>query len=351
MKRPTPRIAPVIAERRRQRADVTRRRRLLSGALTASVVACAAAFSWHDTPEIPASLEYLSAVIPTPRARASADAFGKSGELLVRLAMPGSNVEYPLEVHGDPAKLSYQWIRSSDSSAFGIAQPLGAAEVPAPTTPGFYRLAVGTQDAMLLVEGITVAVMVPFERKLGNYLNGYRIGTYLGERFGGESERPAGFLEVYPRDAQIRLTKHLRVADFLTHDDQRSWPRYVAISTNLLDKLELVAAQVASLSGFAHTELKMDINSGFRTPEHNRGVKRAARDSRHQYGDAADVVIDANGDGRFTDYDSRMVALAVELVERNHPDLSGGLGVYTSRRYHTPYVHIDARGRRARWRG
>ena len=26
-------------------------------------------------------------------------------------------------------------------------------------------------------------------------------------------------------------------------------------------------------------------------------------------------------------------------------------GDYTSRRYSTPYVHIDARGNRARWRG
>ena len=351
MKRATPRIAPAIAERRRVRVDLSRRHRMVSGALTAAVVVSAAAFSWYDTPELPSSLQYLSAVMPTPRARSSADAFGKSGELMVRLAMPGSYVEYPLEVQGDPGVLSYQWIRTSDSTPYGMARPLGGPDLPAPSTPGFYRLAVGPENEMSIVDGITVAVMVPFERKLGSYLNGYRIGTYVGERFGQEAERPAGFLEVYPADAQIRLTRHLRVADFLTHDDQRSWPRYVAISTNLLDKLELVAAQVAALSGFRDADLKMDINSGFRTPEHNRGVKRAARDSRHQYGDAADVVMDTNGDGRFTEYDTRMVALAVELVERNHPDLRGGLGLYTSRRYHTPYVHIDARGRRARWRG
>ena len=311
----------------------------------------AAAFSWRDTPEIPGSLEYLSSVIPAPRARSSADAFGKSGELLVRLAMPGGWVEYPLEVQGDPGALSYRWVRSSDSSAFGETRPLGGANVAAPTTPGFYRLAVGPDSNLTVVEGITVAVMMPFERKLGDMLNGYRIGTYVGERFGAVAERPAGFLEVYPRDVNIQLTKHLRVADFLTHDNQRSWPKYVALSTNLLDKLELVATQVSLLGGFRHADLKIDINSGFRTPEHNRGVRRAARDSRHQYGDAADVMIDANGDGRFTDYDSRMVALAVELVERDHPDLLGGLGLYTSRRYHTPYVHIDARGHRARWRG
>ena len=31
--------------------------------------------------------------------------------------------------------------------------------------------------------------------------------------------------------------------------------------------------------------------------------------------------------------------------------LVGGLGLYTSRRYRTPYVHIDTRGKRSRWTG
>ena len=80
-------------------------------------------------------------------------------------------------------------------------------------------------------------------------------------------------------------------------------------------------------------------------------MRRAARDSRHQYGDAADVVMDADGDGRITSMDGTLVALAVEMVEMRNPELVGGLGLYVSRRYRTPYVHIDARGRRSRWRG
>jgi hypothetical protein len=78
-------------------------------------------------------------------------------------------------------------------------------------------------------------------------------------------------------------------------------------------------------------------------------VPRAAGDSRHQYGDAADVVMDANGDGRITARDGMLVANAVERVEYEHPDLAGGLGLYTGRQFRTPYVHIDTRGKRARW--
>ena len=218
-----------------------------------------------------------------------------------------------------------------------------------------YHLALVRGEKRRVVNEVTVAVMVPFAQKIGATLNGYRIGTYLAERIRGRADdAPEGFIEVGPEDVELQVTKHLRVSDFLTHDDQNTWPRYVALDPKLLDKLELVIAEVKRLQGVTDTSarvLTLDVHSGFRTPSHNRSVRRAARDSRHQYGDAADVVIDADFDGRFTAADSRLVALAVEMVEQDHPELKGGMGLYTSRRYRTPYVHIDARGRRARWRG
>ncbi|HEX7938676.1 MAG TPA: D-Ala-D-Ala carboxypeptidase family metallohydrolase, partial [Gemmatimonadaceae bacterium] len=130
------------------------------------------------------------------------------------------------------------------------------------------------------------------------------------------------------------------------------WPKYVALNPRLLDKLELVFAELERMNGgVAQQPLELDVNSGYRTPAHNKLVRRAASDSRHQYGDAADVVIDANGNGRIDRNDHRLVAAAVETVERQHPDLAGGMGIYTSPLYPTPYVHIDARGQKVRWRG
>jgi uncharacterized protein YcbK (DUF882 family) len=217
-----------------------------------------------------------------------------------------------------------------------------------------YHLALLRDGDRRVVENVTVAVLVPFQQKLGASLNGYHIGTYLAERLGGQHDAPEGFLEVQESDLDLNVTTHLHVSDFVTHDGQSGWPRYVALDPKLLDKLELVFAEVKRLRATAEDStrsLALDIHSGFRTPLYNRAVKRSARDSRHQYGDAADVAVDANFDGRYTAADSRLVALAVEMVEKDHPDLSGGMGLYTSRRYRTPYVHIDARGRRARWRG
>jgi uncharacterized protein YcbK (DUF882 family) len=101
--------------------------------------------------------------------------------------------------------------------------------------------------------------------------------------------------------------------------------------------------------------------SGFRHPSYNqRGVGKGgrARDSRHQFGDAADVYIDndrngrmddLNRDGRVNTADVRVIEDAVRRVEQRHPELLGGLGLYKSTSSHGPFAHIDTRGTRARW--
>lgn len=287
------------------------------------------------------------------RAASSADAFGKSGGVKLRLSLPGEPVVYPLGV-SDPARVRYTWARLVDSVAIGDTLPLDGAALRTPMLPGFYRLVLVRDSAEreVLPEPV-LGVMVPFAEKRGSTLNGYRIGTYLAERIGLGSERPEGFLPIGPGELELQVSTHLRLSDFVSHDQQRDvWPKYVALSPRLLDKLELVVLEVERLRGArAGRELALGVHSGFRTPAHNRGVERAARDSRHQYGDAADVVMDANGDGRITASDGALVARAVDAVEEANPDLAGGLGLYTSARYRTPYVHIDARGRKSRWRG
>ena len=102
--------------------------------------------------------------------------------------------------------------------------------------------------------------------------------------------------------------------------------------------------------------------SGFRTPQYNSlGVGRAggrARDSRHMYGDAADVYVDADGDGRMDDLDrdgritvkdAGWLARVAEEVEADYPAMTGGIGVYRANAVHGPFVHVDVRGTPARW--
>ena len=291
-----------------------------------------------------------------PLALASRNAFGRSGEVRVLFALPGDPVVYPMELRTDPAQMSYAWVPFADT---GSIQALPAESThpmeprfEAPSKPGFYRLALVRGAERVIVDGPALSVMWPFSAKLGNTLNGYRIGSYLAERLGTRTDEPAppGFVQIDEDKLDLPLTKHLRLSDFVTHDNQESWPRYAALDARLLDKIELVVAEIGKLSGKGDdASFELDVHSGFRTPLHNRRVKRAARDSRHQYGDAADIAIDSNGDGRITFADTRLIARAVEVVEEQHPDLVGGMGLYN--RGSASYVHIDARGRRARWRG
>jgi hypothetical protein len=77
------------------------------------------------------------------------------------------------------------------------------------------------------------------------------------------------------------------------------------------------------------------------------------------YGDAMDIYIDNNNDGRMDDLngdgridigDARVLAAAADRVEKKYPSLIGGIGVYRPKGgAHSGFVHIDTRGFRARW--
>jgi len=284
----------------------------------------------------------------------SGNAFGRSHEVKLLFTLPGDRVVFPLAVGGDPSTLSYEWTSLRGNETGFATLPMAGANLATPTQAGFYYLTLVKRGERQIIQEPIIVVMRPFQEKAGGLLNGYKIGTYLAEKLRGgrDKERPEGFLEVYPQYLDIAVSKHLRLHHFVTHDDQADvWPKYVALNPRLLDKLELVFAEVERIQNMPQQSLELDVNSGYRTPAHNRLVRRAASDSRHQYGDAADVVIDANGNGRIDRFDHQIVAAAVETVEKRFPDLIGGMGVYTSALYPTPYVHIDARGQRVRWRG
>jgi uncharacterized protein YcbK (DUF882 family) len=282
------------------------------------------------------------------RLKALPSAFGLSGEVRLQLRMPGERFEFPLEVGAAPDALRYHWLRATDSLPLTLvtAMSLGST-VTAPDRAGFYRLEVFAPDRRVIVDSVVVGVLLPFSAKRGSSMNGYRIGNYNWERERGDATAPPpGFVEVTPETAEMAVSTHLRLSDFITHDGQESWPRYVALDPRILDKVELVLRYLGSRDH----DMRVSVHSGFRTPLHNRRVPRAANDSRHQYGDAADLAIDVDGDGRVTYLDVLAVARAVERVERDHPELAGGLGLYGNRGT-APYVHIDVRGQIKRWRG
>jgi hypothetical protein len=209
---------------------------------------------------------------------------------------------------------------------------------------------------------LSLITLVPFDRKERGLLGTYRMGYWPAERRTPRSERyanPDGFIEVTRENQDTWISEHFRLRDFLTKDQRDVWPKYLVLREELVDKLELV---IADLQERGVAVRRMSVMSGFRTPQYNQqGVGKGgrAKDSRHQFGDAADVFVDNDGNGRMDDLnrdgrvdtrDAQIVIDAVERVEARHPELTGGAGRYRATRAHGPFAHIDVRGTRARWR-
>ncbi|MEO7521331.1 MAG: D-Ala-D-Ala carboxypeptidase family metallohydrolase [Gemmatimonas sp.] len=327
---------------------LSRRNTLLLG----GAAAITAAVLYQPPTELMAGSAAESVESRVPRVEVAPATRGVSGDVQMHFVRSGERLAFPLQVHGSPVGFTYQWVEVGSTVSGDVSRRLDSDTLLAPLEPGFYELVVTRGGVAQRLPNPRLAVLVPFELKLGSSLNGYQIGRYPAEWSRNEQgERPAGFAQVTKEQLDLPLTKHLKVRDFLTHDTQTIWPRYIAVDPRVLDKLELVLRELSRRRGEASMNFDVKVHSGFRTPAHNSGVEGAARDSRHLYGDAADVAIDADGDGRLTILDAYQVERAVDWVEKLHPELVGGLGVYSSRRFSTPYTHIDARGERKRWRG
>jgi hypothetical protein len=221
--------------------------------------------------------------------------------------------------------------------------------------PGIYAI-----DDTALSRPLSFIAMHPFAAKRGATLGGYRVGYWPGERMrvSNAYANPLGFIEVTRANQDTRISEHFRLRDFLTHDQRAVWPKYLVLREDLVDKLELV---IDELEREGHFVKRMTVMSGFRTPQYNAtGGNTAGRAelSRHMYGDASDVFVDNDGNGRMDDLngdgtvdyrDAQVILTAEERVEAAHRELAGGGGVYKATRDHGPFTHIDVRGRRARW--
>lgn len=208
---------------------------------------------------------------------------------------------------------------------------------------------------------LSLFTLHPFADKVNGRVGDYHIGRFPAEKRPARSaayENPDGFIEVTLENKDTRVSDNFRLTDFLTHDQKNVWPKYLVLREALVDKLELVLVELQHRGVKAE---RLTVMSGFRSPQYNqKGVGRGGRapDSRHQYGDAADILVDNNRDGRLDDLnhdgrvnskDLRILVDAIEAVERRYPELVGGLGLYRATRTHGPFVHVDVRGSRARW--
>ncbi len=275
--------------------------------------------------------------IPSVHLRSSAGAvvrgdslFGRSGALRARLLLSDELAAYPLLLD-----------RFGDSAI----------------APGVRTLNAFAGDDEFTFSFVT---LLPWRAKTGRFIKRYNVGFWPAERrkMPWNYENPEGFIEVTPENQFTQLSEHFTLASFITHDQREVWPKYVVLREELLDKLELVLQTLES-SGVPARHVQ--VLSGFRHPHYN-GLGSVegnmAQHSRHQFGDAADIIIDndrngrmddLNNDGRVDVADANVIQRAVEKIEIKYPELVGGVGVYHAMGPSGSFAHIDVRGERARW--
>ncbi len=208
--------------------------------------------------------------------------------------------------------------------------------------------------------GETVAlhafVMVP--RPAGATIHGFRVGRYERGALHGDRgyARPRGLVEVTEANRGTLVAPHFTLGQFVSKQPG-GYPKYLVLRERLLLKLEMLLEEAARV-GLPVTTFQ--IMSGYRTPYYNRSIGNETRYSRHLYGDAADIYVDENGDGVMDDLtgdgradleDARLLGGLIDQLSRSswYRPFEGGLGLYRANRAHGPFIHVDARGYRARW--
>jgi hypothetical protein len=227
----------------------------------------------------------------------------------------------------------------------------------APVRKGHYPIII-TDPTFTDTMVLNVFVMLPYGMVEGEYLNGYRIGTYPEKPLRNLEiyEPPDGFIEITEETKDIHISPHFQLKQFLCKQNN-GFPKYVVLRERLLSKLEIVLEKVNEAGYHCET---FHVMSGYRTPYYNE-IIGDVKYSRHIYGGAADIFIDVdpedgmmddlNEDGKINSDDADVLYDIVdELYGKPWYEVYvGGLGKYGCTECHGPFVHIDARGYRARW--
>mgnify|MGYP002857695991 FL=1 len=225
-------------------------------------------------------------------------------------------------------------------------------------TPGEQRLEIRSEDGQVNMS-LNVFVMVPAEKVQGGRLKYYHIGPYPDESEVKNKDvyvEPEGFIEVTQKNQDLLLSPHFKLKEF-TSKQRSGYPKFVYLRPSLLLKLEMLRREM-NMNNIHVSNLV--IMSGYRTPQYNKSIGNV-KFSRHVYGDAADIFVDNDGNYRMDDLNSDglvnikdadvMANMIAELNKRSeYKGLIGGLGVYGPKPHRGPFIHIDTRGIKARWR-
>jgi hypothetical protein len=273
-------------------------------------------------------------------------------EIMSVFALPNEKLKIGIKANNAADK--YRLYSAKDNT---IAAASRHWDWRAPAKPGHYLLKIADVDRQRNMS-LNIFVMTPFDQKKGEYLNGFQIGKYPQFTFKKLNiyKPPRGLVEVTPYNEDTLVSPHFKLKQFLCKQDS-GYPKYLVLKEKLLLKLELILEKVNEKGYRCDT---FHVMSGYRTPYYNKAIGNV-KYSRHIYGGAADIFIDENPiDGMMDDLnqdgkiDYRDAAIIYRIIDelygkKFYDSFLGGLARYKKTSNHGPFVHVDVRGRRARW--
>ena len=123
----------------------------------------------------------------------------------------------------------------------------------------------------------------------------------------------------------MKLTENFSKSEFDSKDGAE-------MPNDVLMNVQKLASQLQILRN--NINKPITINSGYRSPEHNKAIGGVSN-SQHLLGKAADIKVKG--------ISTRILAALIEDLINDGDMLQGGLGIYDT------FVHYDIRKSKARW--
>ncbi len=135
--------------------------------------------------------------------------------------------------------------------------------------PGVFNILLRARNQVRRLADVAILNPLP-----SNLIRDGRIGDYMVGEWPSRAERPAnlrgeeydqpsGLIAVTEENQSLPVSDHLTLGDFLTKGQENIWPKYVAITPELLDKAELT---IQELEAMGHPVENIGVISAFRHP-------------------------------------------------------------------------------------
>lgn len=190
--------------------------------------------------------------------------------------------------------------------------------------------------------------------KCNGFVNGYKVGIYPYIK--DVNKKKYEFIEINQENRKMKISPNYTIEEFRSKPITEKFPVYIMLDEKIIHKVE------GMIENYRREHIyieKFVIMSAYRTPVHNNKLGNGKL-SRHVFGDAVDIFVDENHDGKMDDInndgviDAKDIKMLYDIAAKmddseKYSMFSGGLSMYESNRIVGQFLHVDSRGSKIRW--